>query len=252
VKFSIITIVYNNLEQLKGCISSLHSQKDVIYEHVIQDALSKDGTASYIQSLNNSNINLLSEKDRGIYDALNRGMKRSSGDIIGLIHSDDLYASDDVLKRVHAEFEKGFDVVYGDLEYVSRQNTSEVFREWISGDFDKDKLKYGWMPPHPTFFFKREILKRVGNYNSSYEISADYDFMLRILMLPKVKVSYIPMRMIKMRVGGASNRSIHNVILKMKEDFRTMKKYFTFPLFTLFFKNFRKLNQIKLSYFKKS
>lgn len=250
MKYSIITVVRNNIEMIKDCVESVSSQQDINCEHIIQDAESTDGTLEYLEGLLDQHLKLVSEKDAGIYDGLNRGMKRASGDIIGILHSDDIFSDTSVLRNINCYFEKGDDIVYADLEYVSRTDLNNVFRRWTSGSFNKSNLRQGWMPPHPTVFFKKSLLEKIGYYETSFLISADYDFILKLFQLEDVKIGYLPKSIVKMRVGGTSNKSLHNLKVKMKEDYEVMRKNFKFPLICLLLKNIRKISQIKISYFK--
>lgn len=248
MNFSIITSVYNNLEMLKGAIDSVASQQvnGVQVEHVIVDGKSSDGTEDYLKNLNSSNIKFKSEPDKGVYDGLNKGLSRCTGDIIGILHSDDLFNDEKVLFDIQKLFLEGADVVYGDLLYVDRNTANSVIRNWKSGTFSELDLKMGWMPPHPTFFFRKKFVEEKGLFNLNYKIAADYDFMLRYLTDEKLKVAYCPRIITKMRVGGISNRSLKNIIRKSKEDMEVAGKYFDSPILTIFFKNMRKIKQLRM------
>jgi glycosyltransferase len=242
--FSIITAVYNNKSEIQGAIASVAGQKNVRLEHIIMDGGSNDGTIEIIKANNNPHINFESSRDKGIYDALNKGILKAQGDIIGILHSDDLFAEDKVLREVQDMFEAGLDGVYGDLDYVSKNDTMNVFRSWKALVPDSFQFELGWMPPHPTLFLKRSVYEDIGGFNLDYNISADYDFILRVFLKEKYQIGYLPRTLIKMRVGGESNRSIKNILRKSKEDFFIASKYFKVPFMTVFFKNIRKIPQL--------
>jgi len=242
--FSIITAVYNNKEHIECAINSVWSQKGVQIEHIVMDGGSTDGTVEVIERINNPQIKFKSSKDKGIYDALNKGILNATGEIIGILHSDDFYASENVLKKVEDLFLDGADVVYGDLDYVERNNPSQIFRKWRSGIFTPFDLNLGWVAPHPSFFVKRSILGDVGGFDLNFKISADYDFILRVLKKEKIKVAYLPTTIVKMRVGGESNKTFKNKFKGSAEDYLIAKKYFSNPFFTVVCKVLRKIPQL--------
>ena len=184
-------------------------------------------------------------KDDGIYFALNKGIDIASGDIIGILHSDDFYAHEQVISMVVREFEnKNVDSVYGDLQYVDKTNTHKIIRNWKSGKYKKGMFLNGWMPPHPTFFVKREHYKKYGNFNTNLKSAADYELMLRLLHKHQLKTSYIPEILVKMRVGGKSNVSFINRIYANREDRLAWKINELKPgFFTLLLKPLSKLGQ---------
>lgn len=242
--FSIITAVYNNKNEILGALNSVHSQKDVQIEHIVMDGGSTDGTTELIQQAGMDRVIFDSSKDKGIYDAINKGIQKASGDIIGILHSDDFFTNDLILKEIESYFLDGFDVVYGDLDYVYKENTSKIFRKWIANLWDPFQLRLGWMPPHPTIFLKKNVYEEIGNYDLDYKISADYDLILRVFINNKYKIAYLPKTLVKMRVGGASNRSLKNIIKKTQEDIEIASKYFYPASLTILFKNIRKLPQL--------
>ena len=171
---------------------------------------------------------LVSEPDRGIYDALNKGIKLATGDVIGLLHSDDIYFDENVLAKVAKLFdEKEVDSVYGDLIYVDEEDTSKVFRYWKAGEFNEKSICKGWMPPHPAFFVRKNIYDLYGLYDTTLKIASDYDLILRFLGKHKISTAYLPEVLVKMRWGGKSNRSLKNIIKKSYEDYRALKKRFS-------------------------
>lgn len=213
-------------------------------EHVIQDGGSTDGTLDLIGNLMNKSIVLKSQKDSGIYDAIDRGIARSTGGIIGLMHSDDFYASPFVLEKVAAAFlDPLVDGVYGDLQYVSSTNPQRSVRYWRSGHCTRRNIAFGWMPPHPTLFLRREIFDRWGSYDAELRIAADYDAMLRWIVKGRIRLSYIPQVLVKMRVGGESNRSLKQIVRKSREDYVAIKRNGVGGMVTLVAKNLRKIPQ---------
>ena len=213
-------------------------------EYIIVDGGSTDGTVDIIKSYQERLGAFISEPDKGIYDGLNKGIKLATGEVIGFLHSDDLYENNTVIEKVAQAFKNNaLDSVYGDLTYVNKTDPDKVIRYWKSGEFTLKKLHQGWMPPHPTFFVKRAIYEQQGLFDTSFKIAADYDVMLRFLGKNKITTQYIPYVLIKMRVGGASNKSLKNIILKSKEDLKAMKNNEMGGVFSLVFKNLSKLQQ---------
>jgi glycosyltransferase involved in cell wall biosynthesis len=187
---------------------------------------------------------LVTAPDQGIYDAINKGISRATGDIIGLMHSDDFFASDHVLEQVAQAFQDPVvDGVYGDLQYVSANEPNKIIRHWKSGEYHPSRLKQGWMPPHPTLYVRREVFEKWGTYDTSYSIAADYDAMLRYLAKGKIKLSYIPEVLVKMRVGGESNRSVGRIIQKSREDYLASRQHGVGGIGTLLRKNTSKIRQ---------
>lgn len=244
MKISVITAVYNRANTIGSAIESVRAQSHPDVEHIIQDGGSRDGTLDIVRAAADGEIDLVSEADGGIYDAINRGIARAKGDVIGLMHSDDFFASPEVLAKVANAFTDPLvDGVYGDLEYVRADDIGKVVRYWRAGSFRNARLRFGWMPPHPTLYLRREVFARFGSYDTSFRIAADYDAMLRYLSGGQVKIAYIPEVMVRMRLGGESNRSFERVWLKSREDYRAIRKNGIGGLGTLAAKNLRKLNQ---------
>lgn len=244
MKISVVTISYNAVESIADTISSVQKQNHPNVEHVIIDGASKDGTVELIRRLADERTIIVSEPDKGLYDALNKGIARSTGDVIGLMHSDDIYASDCVLAKVASVFsDPGIDGVYGDLQYVAADDLTRVIRHWQSGTYDLSKLRRGWMPPHPTLYLRREVFERWGVYDAEMRIAADYDAMLRYLVKGGITLCYIPEVMVKMRIGGVSNRSLRQILHKSREDLVAMRRNGVGGIGTLVLKNLRKLSQ---------
>ena len=246
MKVSLITATYNSEISIKTCLDSIVSQDYSDLECLFIDGGSSDNTLSIIKKYrqNNPFIKMVSEKDYGIYDALNKGISAASGDIIGFVHSDDFLTTNNIINQICSMMKtESLDGVYGDLQYVDEINTKKIIRNWKSCHFKPGLLKNGWMPPHPTLFLKKEVYQKHGLFDLSYRISADYDFMLRIFKDSELKLGYLPKVITKMRVGGASNRSIKNIIEKSKEDYRAIKSNNIGDFLTLIRKNTSKLKQ---------
>lgn len=244
IKLSIITATWNSGKTVAATMESLAQQTFQNYESIIVDGHSSDDTLDVVRRSGVKIGKIISERDKGIYDALNKGIAAAQGEYIGFLHSDDILASSCALEKlVNRIAECAPDAIYADLQYVKKDNTEKVVRHWRSGAYDRDRLKNGWMPPHPTFYMRRELYVRHGGFDLEYKISADYDSLVRYLWVNKIKVDYLPEILIKMRVGGASNRSLVNMIRKSAEDFKVMKKYGLPPFRALVWKNFSKIPQ---------
>jgi len=244
LKISVITATKNSADTLAECLASVLKQSYVHHEHIIIDGASTDGTLAEFEKCHDQLDLVVSEPDQGIYHALNKGLARASGEIIGFLNSDDLFADAHVLGRVAAAFaDPAVEAVYGDLLYVKRQDPTQVIRYWHSCPFTGALLHQGWMPPHPTLYLRREVYDRIGAYDQTYQIAADYDFMLRLLSRPNAKVVYLPSIMVHMRLGGISNRSLFSMLRKSWEDYRALRKNRVGGLVTLILKNLSKLSQ---------
>ena len=247
ITISIVTATWNCASTLTDCLASVARQNYANREHVIVDGASTDGTIDVIIRNIDQIATFKSESDKGIYDALNKGIELSTGDVVGFLHADDLYASDNVLSKIAEAFEDPtVCAVYGDLEYVRKQDTSKVIRRWQSKPFSLRDLGWGWMPAHPTLYVRREWYSNIGGFDTSYRIAADYLSILKFFTQPEFKTLYIPDVMIKMRLGGASNKSIKAIIKKYKEDWRALRScHFSVPgaLRAIAWKNLSKLSQ---------
>ncbi len=246
MKISVVTAVMNGRDTLPSALQSLMSQTHPDIEHVVQDGGSTDGTLDYIRTDGHPAMALVSAPDTGIYDAINNGIRRASGDVIGLLHADDHLAGPDVLAAVASVMaDPSVDGVYGDLQYVARDDDARVIRHWKAGAFARSKLKRGWMPPHPTLYLRREVFARAGLYDTSYRISGDYDAMLRFLTSGQVRLAYIPQVMVRMKMGGVSNRSFAHMIRKSREDYRAIRHNKVGGIATLVGKNLSKITQFR-------
>jgi glycosyltransferase involved in cell wall biosynthesis len=246
VKITVITSTYNSITTLQDTIDSIQRQSYCDIETILIDGGSTDGTLEIIKE-NKGVTKFISEPDKGIYDALNKGVQLATGDVVGFVHSDDLLASNKIISQIATAFQTHkVDGVYGDLQYVNKNNTNKVIRVWKSCDFKFSMLKNGWMPAHPTLFLKKEVYEKHGNFDLSYKIAADYDFILRIFKDKTLKFSYLPEVITTMRVGGVSNRSIKNIIQKTKEDYKAITSNNVGNMYSIIKKNTSKIKQFIL------
>ncbi len=244
MKFTVITAVLNRAGTIEQAVRSVQRQGWRDIEHVVQDGGSTDGTLDILHRTADARTRIVSERDGGIYDALNRALARATGDAVGLMHSDDVFAHADVLAHVAAAMaDPSVDGVYGDLDYVSAADPARILRRWVSGQYDRRKLARGWMPPHPALFLRRAVLDRHGGYDTSFRIAADYEAMLRYLVQGGIRLAYLPEVMVRMRMGGASNGSAGGILRKSREDLRAMRRHGVGGIGTLAAKNLGKLPQ---------
>ena len=225
LKISIITATWNCAHTLQDCLTSVASQTYLNHEHIVIDGVSTDGTVEIVQN-NLDQVSIFkSEPDQGIYDALNKGINAATGDVIGFLHADDLYASSETLETIAKGFEDPMVcAVYGDLEYVSQNDTSRVVRRWKSKPFVQGDLGLGWMPPHPTLYVRREWYSKIGRFDNSYRIAADYLSILQLFGDKTFKAIQVPQVLVRMRLGGVSNRSLKTIFRKSKEDWRALRE----------------------------
>lgn len=240
---SVITAVFNCAGTLGASLRSVHGQKWTDVEHIVVDGGSTDGTLDILSAQKARIAKMVSEPDHGIYDALNKGIQMASGDIVGFMHADDEFASPDAIARIAEVFrDPHIDAVYGDLVYVRKDDPSRIVRYWRAGEYDRDQLAQGWMPPHPTFYVRGDVYRRMGVFNTRYKISADYDNMLRILWRGRVRAAYVPEVLVRMRTGGRSN-ALCNILHKSREDYAAMRENGIGGLQALLLKNVTKLPQ---------
>jgi glycosyltransferase len=245
MKISIITVSYNSKDTLEETIRSVLAQDCKDIEYIIIDGGSSDGTVDIIRRYEKNIFYWVSEKDKGVYEAMNKGLKRATGDVIGFLNSDDLYASADVIRTVKEVFlSLNVDSCYGDLVYVERENPEKIIRYWKSSPYRIGSFKLGWMLPHPTFFVRRNIYEKYGGFLPFFKISGDYEIMLRFLEKYRISSYYIPKVLVKMRWGGKSNRNVKYLVIKMLEDYKAWKvNRLPMGIYTILFKNFRKIPQ---------
>ena len=223
MKISIITVCFNSQQTIKATIKSVLIQSYKQVEYIIIDGASTDSTHEIVKEFSNSIDVFISESDAGIYDAINKGISKSSGDVVGLLHADDIFDNDSVIDNVMSSFGKNIDMIYGDINYVDRNDINRVIRRWKSDSYKKGKFKWGWMPPHTGFFIKKSCYLKYGLYNLSLGSSADYELMLRMFELYNLKSKYIALNITKMRVGGVSNSSFKNRWQANRNDKKSWK-----------------------------
>ncbi len=225
MKVSIITVTYNSEKYLSDCIESVRKQNYKDIEHIIIDGKSTDNTVNIIRD-NSAHITYwISETDRGMYDAINKGIQMATGNIIGILNSDDMLASADVIRSIADCFETtNTDSVYGDLVYVDPINTQKIIRFWKGISYKRFRFRYGWMPAHPTFYMRRELIAQYGLYENHYFTAADYEFMARYLYKHKVGATYLEQMIVKMRAGGISNSNLLSRFRANRRDYLAMKK----------------------------
>lgn len=244
MKVSIITVTFNSEATIKDTLLSIKEQSYKDIEHIIIDGASVDNTINVLKENGHSGP-LLSEPDKGIYDAMNKGIKMATGDIIGILNSDDFYPDNLVIEKVVKSFASGdCDGVYGDLMYVDALYVKKILRKWIAGIYNRKLFYKGWMPPHPTFFVRKEVYEKYGFFNLDFKTSSDYELLLRFMFLNNIRVKYIPNVLVHMRTGGHSNKSIKNRLAAHKEDYMAWKSNGLSPKwYTLAMKPLRKVKQ---------
>ena len=241
-KISIVTACLNSAHTLEKTLSSLYTQTFEHFEHVIVDGGSTDETMEIINRNKWPRRAVVSGPDKGVYHAFNKGLSLCSGNIVGFLNADDTFANSTSLQRIADQFTThACDALYADLHYIRQTDCTKILRKWVSGECSENKLLFGWMPPHPTFYCSREAIRLAGGFDDSLDIAADYKLMLRILRNPALKVTYLREVVIKMQTGGISNRRI---IKKMHEDYQVIQQTQLLGLLTLISKNVRKLHQL--------
>ena len=241
---SVITVVWNGVSTIRDCIESIRAQ-GLPAEHIVIDGGSTDGTAGIVNKCSNAIAKFVSEPDEGIYDAMNKGIRMASGDVVGILNADDLYADGDVLSGVAKAFEDpSVESCYGDLVYVDPSDTGRVVRSWRAGPYRKDLFYRGWMPPHPTFFVRRSVYEKFGLFNLSLGSAADYELMLRFLLRHGISTVYLPRVLVRMRAGGTSNLFLRNRLRAHRMDRMAWKVNGLAPLpWTILLKPVRKIPQ---------
>jgi len=245
LKVSIITVTYNSAKYVDDCINSIIRQNYKNIEYIVIDGGSNDGTVDIIKKYSSYITKWISEEDNGMYDALNKGMVLATGDVVGILNSDDVLASADVISEIVKCFQQNnVDSLYGDLVYVDPFDLQKVLRFWKGLPYDRRRFKYGWMPAHPTFYIRRQLIEKFGGYESHYFTAADFEFMARYLYRFKVSSCYLQKLIVKMRVGGASNESFSRRFRANRRDYLAMKNNkIPFPLIVSILKPLIKMPQ---------
>ncbi|MBP7808336.1 MAG: glycosyltransferase [Bacteroidia bacterium] len=245
MKISIITVTYNSASTIEQTIQSVLNQSYTNIEYIIIDGVSTDGTLDILNRYKSQLHKIVSEKDKGIYDALNKGIDLATGDVIGILHSDDFYMNSNVIENVANSFNQNqCDALYANLYYVDKDDTNRIKRKWDSGNYSEGAFLNGWMPPHPTFFVKKEIYNKYGKFDLQFTSAADYELMLRFIHKNKIKLAYLNEFIVKMRVGGKSNVTVKNRVTANFEDRKAWEVNGLKPRFyTLYLKPFRKIFQ---------
>lgn len=244
-KVSIITVCYNSAKTIEDTIQSVINQTYENIEYIIVDGLSTDNTLEIVNKYKDRIAKVVSEKDAGLYDAINKGIGLATGEIIANLNSDDFYIDNNVITDVVTKMqETKSDTLYADLYYVEAIDTNKVTRNWVSGEYKKQMFFKGWMPPHPTFFVRKSVYENYGKFNLELKSAADYEIMLRFIHKYECSISYLPRVVVKMRVGGVSNASIKNRLKANREDKRAWEINGLKPKpYTLIFKPLSKVLQ---------
>lgn len=224
-KLSIVTVVYNGAATISDTIASVAAQGYPNLEYIVVDGASTDDTLDRVRAAGEVVSRVVSEPDKGLYDAMSKGIRMTSGDIVGLINSDDVY-NPGVFDKVAAAFaDPEVDAVYGDLCYVRQDDLGAVVRYWKSSEFKPGSFSYGWSPPHPTLFLRRAVYDRCGLFNLDYRIAADIEFMMRLFEVRGVRARYLPEILVRMRMGGTTNRSLRNIVRQNREVLRALDSH---------------------------
>lgn len=218
MKISLITAVYNNKTHIAHALASASSQTGVELEYIVVDGASTDGTLDIIRQHEDKIDTFTSGRDGGIYQALNKGFALATGNYVGYLHSDDFFSSSQAIQTLFQHAPHDVDAIYGDLDFVDRDDIEKTVRRWRSSPFTPSLLKRGWMPPHPTLYVRRELMTRLGGFDCRYPICADYDFIIKLFSLPDLRTHYVPEVIVKMRTGGASQNTLFNAWRKFKEN----------------------------------
>jgi glycosyltransferase involved in cell wall biosynthesis len=248
MKVTIITAVYNGAEHIASCIDSVLNQDYPEIEYIVIDGASKDNTLEIVKSYGSRIAHCISEPDKGMYDAMNKGLRLATGDIVGILNSDDFYADTTILRQIVETFQKTkVDSLYADIAFVSKENLEKIIRYYSSASFKPWKFRFGYMPAHPSFFLKREMYEKYGLFKPDFKLCADFDLLVRLYHTHHITSVYFPKMVVKMRMGGKSNQSLKNILLLNKEILRgclengiqtnlvfIYLKYFT-KVFELFF-----------------
>ncbi len=226
MKISVITAVYNDAETIEDTITSVAGQTYPNVEHIIVDGMSTDNTLSIVDRHRSDIAVVISEKDSGIYDAMNKGIAAATGDVVGILNADDMYEHDQVLARVAEIFsDPEIDACYANLVYVDRKDLTKIVRYWTSRPFTPGLCFKGWLPAHPTFFVKKTVYDQCGGFDLDYKIQSDFELTLRLFELHRIRSTYVPEIWVRMRMGGTTNKSLMNIIKGNLESYRACKKH---------------------------
>lgn len=243
MKVSIITSCYNRAKTIRGAIESVLAQDYHDIEYLVVDGASTDGSVEIIKEYEGRIAKIVSEPDHGMYEAINKGVRLATGDVIGLMHSDDFFYDSHVVSRIVEQLERtGADFLYGNGLFVNAENTDKVVRKWIGGDYRLWKVRHGWLPLHPTCYIRREVIEKRGLYNETYKIAADSDFLLRYLLGGDITVTYLDEYIVRMRMGGLSTDSEKRKQM-WREDIRMYHSHGLNPTITKIEKMIWKLPQ---------
>lgn len=223
---SVITVCFNSAAHIADALRSIDAQTWQRREHIVVDGASRDGTLDVVAGFQHPQRQVFSEADSGIYDAMNKGLALATGDIVGFLNSDDVYADTETLQRVAQAFrDPQVDVVYGDLVFVAQDDPDRVVRYWKSSAYTPGACATGWMPPHPTFYARRSVYEMHGGFDLAFPVAADFEMALRLLDKAHVRAHYIPSVLVRMRMGGESTRSLKSVFLQNRETSRACLKH---------------------------
>lgn len=236
MKISIITVCFNSASTIEDTIISVANQKGVEVEHIVIDGASTDGTIDIV-SKHNSISMFVSEKDKGLYDAMNKGIALASGDVIGTLNADDFYIDNTVLSNVAKTFEdNAVDACFADLVYVDQNDTDKIVRYWKSQQYQAGLFKKGWMPAHPTFFVRKNVYEKFGAFDLNFRIAADFELLFRLIEKNKIRTVYLPKVIIKMRLGGTTNKNLKNIRIQNTEIIQILRAYYKdFSVFKFWF-----------------
>lgn len=227
MRISLITVTYNSDKTLRDTINSVLAQTYEDIEYIVVDGLSKDKTVDIIREYEPQfagRMKWISEKDSGLYDAMNKGIRMATGDVVGILNSDDFFTSDDVIEKVVAGFTKDTDAVYGDIRFVNPDNLQRCVRYYSSKIFKRSLMKMGFIPAHPSFYCRKECFEKFGYYKTDYKIAADFDLLLRFIYVHQIRIKYLPVDMVTMRLGGASTDGWKSRLVMMNEHLRSFKE----------------------------
>lgn len=224
MKISIITVSYNSQATIANTLQSVASQTHPDIEHIVIDGASRDGTMSVVDRFRSGLAHVASEPDRGLYDAMNKGLSAATGEVVGFLNSDDFYRNERVLERVAQTFAaQGIEAVFGDAEFIDPDDNDKVVRRYSSRWFRPDRIRWGWMPAHPALFFRRAVYQRYGRFRTDFRIAGDFEFIARVFARNELEYRYIPEVLVTMRTGGISTSGLSGTILLNREVVRACR-----------------------------